>query len=143
MSGVIRLQNILLRRILPHLKKRNISTSKKNSDTVDITATSTNTKASTSKNWISYGFEKTAEAEDRTTMHTLFFASVTMCLVFGGFYMGYKPDYNLRDWAQREAFLELRRREEAGIPLIDPNFIDPAKIVLPSDEELEDTEIII
>lgn len=46
-------------------------------------------------------------------------------------------------WAQREAYLELERREKAGLPLIDPNMIDPAKIPLPSDEELADFEIII
>jgi len=53
------------------------------------------------------------------------------------------PDFNLRDWSVREALIELRRREAAGLPLIDQNLIPPEKIVLPSDEELGDTEIII
>ena len=47
------------------------------------------------------------------------------------------------DWVAREARLELHRREKLGLPLVDKNYIDPAKIELPSDEELGDTEIII
>lgn len=47
------------------------------------------------------------------------------------------------DWNQREAYLELRRREAAGLPLIDSNLVDPSKFSLPSDEELGDMEIII
>lgn len=43
----------------------------------------------------------------------------------------------------REAYLQLHRREKLGLPLVDKNLIDPAKIELPSDEELGDTEIII
>lgn len=76
-------------------------------------------------------------------MHSAFFFSVTLCIVFGGFVFTYYPDVMLRDWAQREAYLELRRREAQGLPRIDRNLIDPSKIVLPSDEELGDTEIII
>jgi NADH dehydrogenase (ubiquinone) 1 beta subcomplex subunit 11 len=76
-------------------------------------------------------------------MKASFFFSVTLCLVWGSFVYFYQPDNLLRDWSQREAFLELRRREAAGLEPIDANYIDPAKIVLPSDEELGDTEIII
>lgn len=47
------------------------------------------------------------------------------------------------DWAQREAYLQLRHREAEGLPLIDPNLVDPEKIELPDDEELGKTEIII
>ncbi|EFA10819.1 NADH dehydrogenase [ubiquinone] 1 beta subcomplex subunit 11, mitochondrial-like Protein, partial [Tribolium castaneum] len=95
------------------------------------------------KNWVSYGFDAKGKESDRTAMHSIMFASVTLCLVCGGYFMMYAPDYNLKDWSQREAFLELRRREKMGLPLVDPNLIDPAKIQLPSDEELGDTEIII
>lgn len=49
----------------------------------------------------------------------------------------------LQDWAHREAFLELERREREGLPLVDPELVDPATITLPSDEELGDTEIIV
>ncbi|GLV35981.1 NP15.6 [Carabus blaptoides fortunei] len=44
----------------------------------------------------------------------------------------------LRDWAQREAFLELRRREKAGLPLVDANLIDPSTV-----HEIVDTSNII
>lgn len=97
----------------------------------------------TDKNWVSYGYEYTSKEDDRNAMHSIMFASVTLCLTVGGFFFAYMPDYSLRDWAQREAFLELKRREAKGLPLIDPNFIDPAKIKLPSDEELGNIEIIV
>jgi len=51
--------------------------------------------------------------------------------------------YSLKDWAQREAYLTLRHREAAGLPLIDMNYVDVSSISLPSEEELGDTEIII
>ncbi|KAF4526010.1 hypothetical protein B566_EDAN000803 [Ephemera danica] len=76
-------------------------------------------------------------------MNATFFASVTLCLVGGAFILAYLPDYQMRDWSQREAYLELRRREELGLPLIDPNLVDVSKIELPLDEELGDSEIII
>jgi NADH dehydrogenase (ubiquinone) 1 beta subcomplex subunit 11 len=37
----------------------------------------------------------------------------------------------------------LREREAAGIFPVDKNFIDPAKLELPSDEELGDTTIVV
>jgi NADH dehydrogenase (ubiquinone) 1 beta subcomplex subunit 11 len=76
-------------------------------------------------------------------MNQTFFFSVTLGLVVAGFYLAYTPDNFQKDWAQREAFLELRRREAAGLPPIDFNYADPANIELPSDEELGDMEIII
>ena len=48
-----------------------------------------------------------------------------------------------RAWEKREALLEIARREKLGLPLIDPNFVDPSKIHLPTDEELGDFDIII
>lgn len=51
--------------------------------------------------------------------------------------------HRMRHWAQREAFLELRRREALGLPAIDANLIDPEKIELPSEEEIGNFEIII
>lgn len=46
--------------------------------------------------------------------------------------------YSGYDWAQREAFLEVHRREKLGLPFIDPNLVDPEKITLPSEEELKE-----
>lgn len=144
MASFAILQRALTRRLLP-INRRLVSTSKKSNDT----ATTAPTKCEPAipkeehKNWVTYGFDVKSKDADRNAMHSILFASVTLCLVVGGYYMMYLPDYNLRDWAQREAFLELKRREDAGLPLVDPNLIDPAKIQLPSDEELGDTEIII
>lgn len=144
MAGVIRLQNSLLRRVVPLINKRCISTSQKNtSEAINVSTSTEQCKVTTKKNWVNYGFDTTSEEADRNAVHSILFASITLCIVFGGFILLYIPDYNLRDWAQREAFLELRRREHAGLPLIDPNLIDPAKISLPSDEDLGNTEIII
>lgn len=51
--------------------------------------------------------------------------------------------FRLRDWSQREAYLLVREREAKGLPLLDPNYVEVSKIVLPSEEELGDFEIII
>lgn len=133
---------LILQRIRPVLQRRLVSTSKKNNDTVVADACKTTAKAE-EKNWVTYGFDWKSKSGDRHAMHSLMFASITLCIVLGGFVWAYAPDYNLRDWAVREAFLELRRREAAGLPLVDPNFIPIDQIVLPTDEELGDTEIII
>lgn len=126
---------------------RVISTSPKKSDTATVASTQKSSVAEsvadTEKNWVSWGWDLKDKEADRDWMKSSFFFSVTLCLVFGGFYLAYTPDNLQRDWAQREAFLELRRREAAGLPLVDPNYVDPAIIELPSDEELGDTEIII
>ena len=49
----------------------------------------------------------------------------------------------LKDWAHREAYLIIREREAQGLPLIDPNYVDPSKMHVPSEEELGDFDIII
>ncbi|XP_028157085.1 NADH dehydrogenase [ubiquinone] 1 beta subcomplex subunit 11, mitochondrial [Ostrinia furnacalis] len=118
---------------------RTISTSKRNSETA---TTACETKPE-EKNWVSYGFDYKSKEEDTNVHHASFFFSVTLCLVFGGFAWAYAPDVHLRDWAQREAFLELRRREKAGLPPIDPNYINPRSISLPSESEICDVEIVI
>lgn len=76
-------------------------------------------------------------------MKSTFFFSVTLCLVFGTFIWSYLPDNQLRDWSQREGYLELRRREAAGNAPISPDYIERALVQLPSEEDLADTEIII
>lgn len=95
------------------------------------------------RKWVSYGFSKRDEAEDVHSLHQTMFVCVTICFVLGCTVMAYLPDVRGKDWAQREAYLQLRYREEHGLPLVDPNYIDPSKIILPSDEELGDIEIII
>ena len=95
------------------------------------------------QNWVSWGFDQKNIVEDNTSMHITFFVGVTLCIVVTGFFWTYLPDYKNRHWAQREAFLELRRREALGLPAIDANLVAPENIELPSDEELAGVEIII
>lgn len=65
--------------------------------------------------------------------------------MFASFVWYYQPDFTRQDWAQREAYLILRRREAAGEDPVCKDYIDPAIMEqqLPSDEELGSTEIII
>lgn len=93
--------------------------------------------------WISYGFDDESEAEDRHRMHQTLFVTISLMVMGCGYILTYLPDFKDNEWAFREGHLELRRREKLGLPLIDPNFIDPSKFTLPTDEELKDREIII
>ncbi len=43
----------------------------------------------------------------------------------------------------REAYLLLREREEKGLVAVDKNYVDPAKLELPSDDEIGDLPIIV
>ncbi|XP_030369855.1 NADH dehydrogenase [ubiquinone] 1 beta subcomplex subunit 11, mitochondrial [Scaptodrosophila lebanonensis] len=124
---------------------RTIKTSPKKDETVAAPAsvTAEDFANPSPKNWVSYGFDYKSEKEDRNAAKSTFFVSVTLCLVWGTFFWAYLPDTQIRDWAQREGYLELRRREQAGVDLVSPNYVDPASIVLPSDEDLANTEIII
>lgn len=156
MSYFIRAFNFsLLRRIpcalqrkMPNVAVRSISTSNKKDDTTTIAEPNTTQEDITSvpkkkKFFYDYGFGGESEMEEKVTMHFTFFIYVTLGLAVPFFYFTYRPKFYNQDWAFREAFLELRRREELGLPLIDPNYVDPATIYLPSDEELGDTEIIV
>ena len=51
--------------------------------------------------------------------------------------------FRRQHWLQREAYLELERREKAGLPLIDRNLVPVEQVELPSEEELGNVEIII
>ncbi|XP_017761372.1 PREDICTED: NADH dehydrogenase [ubiquinone] 1 beta subcomplex subunit 11, mitochondrial [Eufriesea mexicana] len=93
--------------------------------------------------WVSFGFDDKDKKVDRQAMHLTLFVSISICLVCGSFVLGYMPDPRLKDWSQREAFLQIRYKEEHGLPLIDPNIVDPSKFTLPSEEELAGIEIII
>ncbi|XP_015520839.1 NADH dehydrogenase [ubiquinone] 1 beta subcomplex subunit 11, mitochondrial [Neodiprion pinetum] len=141
MAGVVRLQGLQrLRNALTGVtSRRSINSSSKKCEAKSQTQCAEPPK----ENWVSYGFDRNSKTIDRNVMKQTLFVTVTLCLVIGGFGWSYLPDPLLKDWAQREAYLLLRYREENGLPLIDRNFIDPAKIKLPSDEELGDTEIII
>lgn len=152
MSGLVRFAGLSLLRRSPQSllgvqqTLRAISTSPKNRETVAIPKEQTKTEessAASNKNWVSYGFSSKDQTEDRNSMKSSFFFSVTLCIVWGTLMWSYLPDIHLRDWSQREAYLELRRREAAGQDPICRDFIDPSLMVLPSDEELGEMEIII
>lgn len=51
----------------------------------------------------------------------------------------------LSEWGWREAYMEIERREKAGLPLISKDYIDPKVMLthLPSEEELGEFKIII
>ncbi|KAJ2950990.1 hypothetical protein O0L34_g5366 [Tuta absoluta] len=93
--------------------------------------------------WVSYGFDYTNKKDDTDYHNASFFFAVTLCLVGGSFLWAYAPDVHMRDWAQREAFLELRRRERENKPAVSPHFIDPNNIKLPNESELCDVEVLI
>lgn len=94
------------------------------------------------KNWASLGFDHFNQENDRFMAHFHFFCLVTVCCVTLVFLFMFYPDsYHLQNWAIREAYLELERREKLGLPLVDKNYVDPAKISLPSEEELKDVEV--
>ena len=71
-----------------------------------------------------------------------------ICLLLFSFYTNrfhvcLSYESRLNEWAYREAFLEMSRREKAGGPLVSPDFLPVESIHLPSDQELGDTKIII
>lgn len=96
-----------------------------------------------SKDWVSYGWDRQDKAHDRSSMKASFFISITFCMIIGGFVWSYLPDRQMIDWAQREGYLVLRQREQAGLPPISPDFVDASTVILPSDESLGSTNIII
>ncbi|CAD6994499.1 NADH dehydrogenase [ubiquinone] 1 beta subcomplex subunit 11, mitochondrial [Ceratitis capitata] len=146
MSALFRMasRNVLQRSISLNMS-RSIKTSQKKDDTAAVITPNTKEDFANPnpKNWVSWGFDYKDETNDRNTTKMSFFTGVTLCLVWGTFFWSYSPDPQLRDWAQREAYLELRRREQAGVDLVNPNYVDPASFNLPSDEELGEVEIII
>jgi len=96
-----------------------------------------------SKFFVSLGCSYKDADYDRLAMNMIAFVVWSVCfpgLIFVGIYL---PDHGHRRWANREAFLELHRREKLGLPLIDKNFIDPAKIKLPTEDEIGDQEIFV
>merc|ERR1712136_715036 len=122
---------------------RTLTTSKKNEKIASHSISDEAIASAAQKKWASYGFSSKDQHEDVATAHLLTFASITLVFVGGYVLYTYGPDRTLKDWAQREAYLALRHREAAGLPLINKDYVDVAAISLPSEEELGDTEIII
>uniref|UniRef100_A0A6M2E432 NADH dehydrogenase [ubiquinone] 1 beta subcomplex subunit 11, mitochondrial n=1 Tax=Amblyomma tuberculatum TaxID=48802 RepID=A0A6M2E432_9ACAR len=93
--------------------------------------------------WMSYGYCDEDYNTDRDAHHVIMFMAVTVVLCGCTFLAMYAPDFNDTDWVEREGYLELERREKLGLPLVDCNLVDPSRIILPSEEEIGDFEIII
>lgn len=87
------------------------------------------------EHWVSFGHDF-HDRESDVAHHRLFAFLTVSQLMFFVFAAHYYPDLRRRDWGHREAFLEIARREALGLPLIDPDYIPPEKMLLPSDEEL-------
>lgn len=96
-----------------------------------------------SKNWVSYGFSITDREEDRRITRGVYFMGLSVCIIGTIFVWAYYPDVSREAWSQREAYLILRDREEAGLEPIAPDYIDPTTLEMPTEEELGDVEIII
>ncbi|XP_066589535.1 NADH dehydrogenase [ubiquinone] 1 beta subcomplex subunit 11, mitochondrial [Prorops nasuta] len=91
------------------------------------------------KYFVSYGYDDEDPVKDRALMHATYFLGITLGIVFGGFLLVYMPKNPIKRWAEREAYLQLRYREEKGLPLVDPNYVDPEVLLrqMPSDEEID------
>jgi len=137
----------------PALTTASISTSKMNRD-VTVTAEGAPKEEvkvrvddfsyeAAKKKWVSYGFDHLSEEDDLNRRNFFMFATVTVCLVGGTLLFSYFPDVKMKGWVQREAYMELARREALGLPQIDENLVPVADINLPTEEELGDFEIII
>ncbi|KAF1566089.1 NADH dehydrogenase [ubiquinone] 1 beta subcomplex subunit 11, mitochondrial, partial [Eudyptes schlegeli] len=73
-------------------------------------------------------------AADALNMRAVFFTGVSVAIVLGTVFLRYLPDYGLQQWARREAEIQIRERESRGLPLLDPNYYDPARLPLPPPE---------
>uniref|UniRef100_A0A3P9JG63 NADH dehydrogenase [ubiquinone] 1 beta subcomplex subunit 11, mitochondrial n=1 Tax=Oryzias latipes TaxID=8090 RepID=A0A3P9JG63_ORYLA len=81
-----------------------------------------------------HGFSKDPVA-DEWNMKVGFFMGISVALVIGGTFIHYLPDHGMRQWARREAERLICQREQQGLPLIEENYYDPSKIILPSARE--------
>lgn len=98
------------------------------------------------RDWIAFGYHPTDEYMDWKTHHYFMFHAFTLIVCGTAFFFYYCPDWHTcREWATREAYIEMARREKYGLPYISKDYIDPKKVTatLPSEEELGDFEIII
>ena len=92
--------------------------------------------------WRWHGFDPFDKKVDAYEFHVFCFCVAGM-FVFPIFMFRYKRKTPDRDWIRREAFLVLAEREAAGLVPVDVNYVDPAKLELPTDEELDGAEVII
>ncbi|KAI6204845.1 hypothetical protein M3Y94_00724100 [Aphelenchoides besseyi] len=99
------------------------------------------------RDWIWFGQVSYDEHADWLRFHKAIFIAFTLATAWITFYIVVlMPDWPRgKEWALREAHMELERRQKAGLPAISKDFIDPKRVALtlPSEEELRDFDIII
>ncbi|CAM5173691.1 unnamed protein product [Eretmochelys imbricata] len=71
---------------------------------------------------------------DVWNMRLAFFFGISLCIVVGSTFVHYLPDHGMRKWARREAERMVKERERLGLPILDSNYFDPSKLVLPDEE---------
>lgn len=86
--------------------------------------------------WQSMGYNWESPLADRYLFHE-YLAAIILGSMFFAWAWNWSPDHRLKDWAKREAYLRTHKREALGLPIIDKNVIDPDRIVLPTEEELD------
>ncbi|XP_051841536.1 NADH dehydrogenase [ubiquinone] 1 beta subcomplex subunit 11, mitochondrial [Antechinus flavipes] len=86
------------------------------------------------KNPETHGFDEDPFI-DMWNMRLVFFFGFSVAIVLGSTFVAYLPDYKMKDWARREAEYLVKLRESQGLPLLDSNYFDPNKIILPEDED--------
>ncbi|XP_054847944.1 NADH dehydrogenase [ubiquinone] 1 beta subcomplex subunit 11, mitochondrial-like [Eublepharis macularius] len=72
---------------------------------------------------------------DVWNMRVAFFFGISLAIVVGTAFVHYLPDCGMDKWARREAERKIKEREAQGLPLLDANYYDPSKIVLPPEDE--------
>ncbi|XP_026187974.1 NADH dehydrogenase [ubiquinone] 1 beta subcomplex subunit 11, mitochondrial [Mastacembelus armatus] len=82
-----------------------------------------------------HGFSKDDPVVDEWNMRVGFFFGISVALVIGGTFIHYLPDHGMRQWARREAEHLILQREKEGLPVIEENYYDPSKIILPTAQE--------
>ncbi|XP_074157672.1 NADH dehydrogenase [ubiquinone] 1 beta subcomplex subunit 11, mitochondrial [Sminthopsis crassicaudata] len=86
------------------------------------------------KNPESHGFDEDPFI-DLWNMRLVFFFGFSVAIVLGSTFVAYLPDYKMKEWARREAEYLVKIREAQGLPLMNSNYFDPSKIILPADED--------
>ena len=96
------------------------------------------------QNWSTYGLDQQDRVRDEINFHNEI-ATFALFMLLMMYVTHYRKDPWKKDWARREATILVLEREEAGLPYIDMNYVDPKKLLenLPTDEELEGTQVYI
>ncbi|VDK44137.1 unnamed protein product [Anisakis simplex] len=99
------------------------------------------------REWIWFSQIAYDEHKDWLRFHQIAFVLFTVLTTWFTCWIVFaKPDWpNGREWALREAHLEMARREKAGLPYISKDLVRADKVAatLPSEEELRDFDILI